>query len=103
MLANAAARHPHHHRALLVSAATGEGVEPLLDAIEERLAADKVGLRVTLDAADGAAMSWLYRHTEVLSRVADDEAHVAMTVRAEQTQRDLVMRRFEGRVEEVAL
>ncbi len=27
-LANTAARHPHHHRALLVSAATGEGVEP---------------------------------------------------------------------------
>jgi hypothetical protein len=48
-------------------------------------------------------MSWLYRHTEVLSREADDEAHVAMTVRAEQAQRDLVMRRFEGRVEEVAL
>jgi hypothetical protein len=39
----------------------------------------------------------------VLSREADDEAHVAMTVRAEQTQRDLVMRRFEGRVEEVVL
>jgi GTPase len=102
-LANTAARHPHHHRALLVSAATGEGVEQLLDAIEERLAADKVGLRVTLDAADGAAMSWLYRHTEVLARETDDEAHVAMTVRAEQAQRDLVMRRFEGRVEEVAL
>jgi GTPase len=102
-LANAAARHPHHHRALLVSAATGEGVDQLVAAIEERLAADKVGLRVTLDAADGAAMSWLYRHTEVLSREADDEAHVAMTVRAEQTQRALVMRRFEGRVEEVAL
>jgi len=102
-LANIAARHPHHHRALLVSAATGDGVEQLLEAIEDRLAADKVGLRVTLDAADGAAMSWLYRHTEVLSREADDDAHVAMTVRAEQAQRDLVMRRFEGRVEEVAL
>ena len=102
-LANTAARHPHHHRALLVSAVTGDGVAALLDAVEERLAADKVGLRVTLDVADGAAMSWLYRHTEVLSRVTDDEAHIAMTVRAEQAQRDLVMRRFEGRVEEVVL
>ena len=74
-----------------------------MTAIEDRLAASKVGLRVMLDAADGAAMSWLYRHTEVLAREADDDAHVAMTVRAEQAQRDLVMRRFEGRVVEVAL
>jgi GTP-binding protein HflX len=102
-LSNQASRNPHDHRALLVSAATGEGLEALLAAIEDRLAADKVGLRVTLDIADGAAMSWLYRHTEVLTRVADDDAHIAMTVRAEQTQRDLVMRRFQGRVEEVVL
>jgi GTP-binding protein HflX len=102
-LANQAARNPHDHRSLLVSAATGEGLEALLAAIEDRLAADKVGLRVTLDVADGAAMSWLYRHTEVLTRVADDDTHIAMTVRAEQAQRDLVMQRFQGRVVEVAL
>ena len=101
-LANLAARQPHHHRALLVSAETGEGIDQLCTAVDERLAANKVRLRVTVDVADGAAMSWLYRHTEVLSKEANDDAHVAMTVRAEPTQRDLVMRKFQGRVVEIA-
>ena len=102
-LANVASRRPHDHRAVLVSAAEGEGVESLLGAIEDRLAASKVGLRVTLDAADGAGISWLYRNTEVLAKENDDDSHVAMTVRADEAKREVVLRRFQGRVVQIAL
>ena len=43
------------HRPILVSALTGEGTDALLAAIEERLAASRIGdLHLVLDPADGA-------------------------------------------------
>ena len=98
-LANMAARQPEQRRPLLVSAVTGQGTSELLMAIETRLAATKRLLRVTLDSSDGAGMSWLYRHTEVLTKDVDDE-RVEMTVRAEESRREAILHRFAGRVTE---
>ena len=98
-LANIAARQPEQRRPLLVSAVTGQGTSELLMAIETRLAATKRLLRVTLDSSDGAGMSWLYRHTEVLTKDVDDE-RVEMTVRAEESRREAILHRFAGRVTE---
>ena len=44
-------------------------------------------------------MSWLYRHTEVLTKDVDDE-RVEMTVRAEESRREAILHRFAGRVTE---
>ena len=98
-LANIAARQPEQRRPLLVSAVTGQGTSELLMAIETRLAATKRLLRVTLNSSDGEGMSWLYRHTEVLTKDVDDE-RVEMTVRAEESRREAILHRFAGRVTE---
>ncbi len=66
--------------AVLVSAETGEGVDTLLTAIEDRLARRASVREVTIDASDGALLAWLYRNTEVMDRVDEDEA-VRLTLR----------------------
>jgi GTP-binding protein HflX len=47
------------------------------------LAARREIIELTLDPSDGAGISWLYRHTEVLDRSLGKGGHIAMTVRAE--------------------
>ena len=69
---------------MLVSAVTGEGLDALGAAIEAKLAAGRVLIELILDAADGAGVSWLHRHTEVIHKAVDQETgRVAMTVRAD--------------------
>jgi GTP-binding protein HflX len=92
-LARIAARRPSERPCFLVSAATGEGIEALLLAIEERLAATRVVLDVTIEAADGAGVSWLHRNSEVLDKTLDDGTF-HMVVRVDETRRETVMRRF---------
>ena len=73
-IANQAARHAH---VAPVSAVTGEGCKRLLECIAARLSENRhiVDLSVAID--DGAAIAWLYRHGEVLSRADDAEfAHI---------------------------
>ena len=55
-------------RPVLVSAMTGEGIDALTAAIEARLAESRVLIELELDPADGAGVSWLHRHTEVIAR-----------------------------------
>jgi len=71
------------HRPVLVSALTGEGTDRLVVEIEERLAARRVTLDLELDAADGAGLSWLYRHTEVMRKTAREDGRLAVMVRAD--------------------
>lgn len=82
-LANVAERRPSSNRPVLASATTGEGLDALAQAIEARLAASREVIELCLDPADGAGVSWLHRHTEVLSRSVDKDGHIAMTVRAD--------------------
>jgi GTP-binding protein HflX len=93
-LANIAARQPAGTRPLIVSAVTGEGIAELLRAIEERLAAARVVLRVAVDASDGAGISWLHRHGEVLDKTLRDDGRMDMTVRVDAARRDEVLKRF---------
>ena len=81
---NLAERRPADERPVLVSAVTGEGLDALGAAIEAQLAAGRVLIELVLDAADGAGVSWLHRHTEVIHKAVDRETgRIAMTVRAE--------------------
>jgi GTPase len=77
-LAERQARHP-----ILVSAQSGEGIDDLVAEIETRLAASRVTLYLVLDVADGAGVSWLHRHTEVMTKTLRDDGALAMTVRAD--------------------
>jgi GTP-binding protein HflX len=93
-LANTAARRPAESRPVLLSAVTGEGVGDLLAAIDGRVAAGRISFALSLDPADGAAASWLHRHTEVLEKSLDDQGRLAMTVRADPAKAALIRRRF---------
>jgi GTPase len=94
-LRNLAERLADDERPVLVSAVTGEGIDALGAAIETRLAAGRVLIELVLDPADGAGVSWLYRHTEVIQKAADVETgRIAMTVRAAPEKADAVRERF---------
>src|SRR5690606_30310521 len=80
---NVAARKPADERPVLVSAVSGEGIDTLLRAIEERVVADRPTLSLELDPADGAGLGWLHRQTEVLSRKLEDNGKLAVTVRVD--------------------
>jgi len=82
-LTNLAQRQEKGRRPLLVSALSGEGLEAFTAAIESRLAATRQTLNVSLDPADGAGLSWLYRHAEVLAHGMGDDGRLAVTVRAD--------------------
>jgi len=88
-----AGRRPSERPCFLVSAETGEGVEALLAAIEHRLAASRTMLDLSIDAADGAGISWLHRNSEILDKKFRD-GRFDMTVRVDQTKRDIVVNRF---------
>jgi len=92
-LANTAARRPPDQPCFLVSAETGEGVPQLLSAIEDKLAATRSTLDLSIDASDGAGVSWLHRNAEVLDKNLADGRY-AMTVRVDETKRNIVIERY---------
>jgi GTP-binding protein HflX len=94
-LAERAARLPQAERPMIVSALTGEGVDAVLPEIERRLAGEARVCRVLLPADDGAAASWLYRHTEVLDRKPMGELDIEFTVRVDPAREDELRRRFQ--------
>jgi GTPase len=53
---------------VVISAATGKGLDLLEDKIEEFLSRTWERVSIKLDPADGEALAWLYRHASVLDR-----------------------------------
>jgi GTP-binding protein HflX len=82
-LQNFARRRPVDRRPVLISALSGEGMRSLVEAIEARLSASRVVLDLALDPADGAGVSWLHRHTEVMDKSLGQDGRLAMTVRVD--------------------
>jgi GTP-binding protein HflX len=82
-LMNLVERQPAERRPVAVSAISGEGLDSLMAVIEGRLAETKLTLDLSLDPSDGAGLSWLYRHAEVLSKDMDADGKLAVTVRAD--------------------
>lgn len=62
-----------------VSALTGEGLADLIKAIEQHFARDHKPHHYVLKIEDGAALSWLYRHGEIVER-KDGEETITLTV-----------------------
>jgi GTPase len=90
-----AGRRPQDAPCFLVSAETGEGLEALLTAIEAQLAATRTTLNLSIDASDGAGISWLHRNAEILDKQLHD-GRFDMTVRVDETKRDIVVNRFDA-------
>ena len=82
-LFNLAERQPEARRPIPVSALSGEGIDRLIAAIETRLNEKRQTLELAIDPADGAGLSWLYRHSEVLSKGMREDGLLAVTIRAD--------------------
>jgi GTP-binding protein HflX len=65
---------------IAVSALTGDGLEQLRAALDERLAAGMETAEFRLAPSDGAGIAWLYEHGEVIARDDAEEA-IRLTVR----------------------
>jgi GTP-binding protein HflX len=65
--------------AVLVSAATGEGVDALLAAVSG-LVDEAPPVDVVAAAGEGAAVAWLYRHGRVIAREEGDEGALRLSV-----------------------
>ena len=83
---------------IAVSALTGEGIDALLQAIEARLARGRSLIDLELESADGQGLHWLYEHTEVMARQADEAGGVHVTVRVPADAVERVKRRFAAAV-----
>jgi GTPase len=79
---------------IAVSALTGEGLDLLLAAIEERLAAGRAVIDVDVDGADGQGLHWLYENTEVMARRAAENGAIHLRLRVAPDKMARVARRF---------
>jgi GTP-binding protein HflX len=66
--------------AVALSAATGEGAGDLLALLDERLAARRRTFVYRLGPGEGAAVSWLYDHGEVVARRDEAGGAIRLTV-----------------------
>ncbi len=72
----------HRRPAVAISAATGEGVDAALSAIEERLSGRVAEFAVAVGPGDLSRLDWIYRNASVVDRVDRDDGGVDLVVRA---------------------
>jgi GTPase len=94
-LAQAAARRPG---TVLVSAVSGEGLDRLLNLIEERLAVQAEVAEIAFAPEEGAEVAWAHDHGEVLERTALEDGTLILRVRLTPERLDLARRRFGARL-----
>lgn len=66
---------------VLVSALTGEGLDTLLAAIDNRLSEHDCLVEVPVAPTDGRLMAWLHANTDVVGKSSDDTGTAVVTVR----------------------
>jgi len=66
--------------AIAVSALSGEGISALLAAFESGVTRDNITLSLKLDASDGSALAFAYRHAQVLER-RDRGSKISLSLR----------------------
>jgi GTP-binding protein HflX len=88
---------------VLASSVTGEGLEELLNVIEQRLAAASLVFEIELGPEQGQELSWLYSRGEVLSR-RDDGEHglIGLRIRFDPAVAPLARARFGDRLRPLA-
>jgi GTP-binding protein HflX len=82
--------------AVAISARDGRGSAALLALIDRKLSRGRRVLDLEVDLADGAALAWLYRHGEVLTR-RDDEAWTHLRVALDPADAARFSERFKDR------
>ncbi|HKQ10708.1 MAG TPA: GTPase HflX [Rhizomicrobium sp.] len=72
--------HNGRREAIAVSALTGDGIPALLAGLEQAVTRDNITLTLKLDAADGGALAFAYRHAQVLQR-RDRAGKISLSLR----------------------
>jgi GTP-binding protein HflX len=85
---------PDPSTALVISAATGEGLEGLCAAIEERLSGALSPLEVTVPADRLNLVDWLYRNGDVTARTDNEDGSVTLHLQATQAIREQIAGRL---------
>jgi GTP-binding protein HflX len=82
-VADALLNPPHRQGGpVAISARTGDGLKALLARFETELSNANIQFQLTLSAADGEALAWIYRHGQVLEKAYKDDATVDLTLSA---------------------
>ncbi len=76
-----------------LSALTGEGCDDFLHRVDDILGAGRASMDYELDAAEGAAIAWLYQHGEVLGR-EDDGRRIRIRVAIDPADAERFANRF---------
>lgn len=66
---------------VLISAATGFGLDAMLAAIDAHLGVNDEVHVLRLPAAEGRLLHWVYEHTDVLTRDTTDDGDMLLTIR----------------------
>jgi len=75
------AKASRNENAILISAVTGEGLDMLLQAIENRLDSEDTAYEVFVDAADGEGQAWLHDRGEVLESQLFPDGRMKLVVK----------------------
>ena len=76
---------------VLVSAATGEGIAPLLDSIDGELSAGDEALDLIVPGSKGALLNWLHETCDVLAREARRDGSIELRLRVPAEKKDRVI------------
>lgn len=82
-----------------VSAQTGQGIDTLLDRIEQSLGEQGRTYQVHVPHSAGSDIGWLHTHAEVISRGEPDENGSGFVVRVDPRRRAEFLERFNGRID----
>jgi len=88
-------RRLRQQNAVICSAVSGAGCDELLRVIEEKLGRERQFVVLSLPVSDGAAISWLYRHADVLERT-DEDLSVRLRLRIAPQDLQRFSKRFGG-------
>jgi GTP-binding protein HflX len=72
--------HNGRREAIAVSALSGDGIPALLAGLEQAVTRGNITLTLKLDAADGSALAFAYRHAQVLER-RDRAGKISLSLR----------------------
>lgn len=72
---------------IAISAVTGEGIDALAAAVEQRVSGELEEIAVTLRPDQMSLMDWLYRNGEIVSRKDNEDGSVLITLRATESAR----------------
>jgi GTP-binding protein HflX len=94
IVVNAAARRAQEIRPIIVSALNGDGLDALLESIENRLSSEHEAFEIDLEPTDGQGLHWLYENTQVLSRKTNKKGITRLTIRLGREREDQMRNRF---------